>query len=301
MKNPLLNLEDSFSGHVFDIQKILTVYQNDFTKNYHFPGEKHDFWELVYVDSGEVEVTADDKTYQLKKDDIIFHKPNEFHSISGNKQVASSVVIISFVCESISMSLFENVIIKATHEHRKIIGKFIAEAKNVFKSDLGRVYDPSNRLEEAMFGSEQMMYMYLSQLLILLKRTDENKKMTRKSGLLKRQFENDVVNDIIKYLEKNMSEVITLDDICNTFYLSKTYLKRMFKKETGYTVMSYLKEIRMEKAKHLIREEKLNMSEIAKFVGFDSLSYFSSSFKNHVGLSPSAYLTSIKKFEESTY
>ena len=116
--------------------------------------------------------------------------------------------------------------------------------------------------------------------------------------MLKKTFKDSTINKIILYLQENMSQTVLLDDICNEFYLSKTYLKRFFKNETGYTVMTYLKALRMEEAKKLIREDNLSFTEIAQQLGFDSVHYFSTSFKKYEGLSPSDYEKSIKAYEE---
>ncbi|MFC6347127.1 AraC family transcriptional regulator [Vagococcus carniphilus] len=282
-----------------EIENIITVYYNEFTKSYYFDGEKHDFWELVYVDKGEVEVSADGMNYQLSEGDIIFHRPNEFHTIGGNGIVASNVLVISFVSHSPVMTFFEKKIMKLTENERKILGSFIRESKRVFVDDLGRLYQESNRLASPVIGAEQMMYLYLQQFLIQLIRVElEPVNFERSTGMLKKTFKDSTINKIILYLQENMSQTVLLDDICNEFYLSKTYLKRFFKNETGYTVMTYLKVLRMEEAKKLIREDNLSFTEIAQQLGFDSVHYFSTSFKKYEGLSPSDYEKSIKAYEE---
>ncbi|MDT2813376.1 AraC family transcriptional regulator [Vagococcus carniphilus] len=282
-----------------EIENIITVYYNEFTKSYYFDGEKHDFWELVYVDKGEVEVSADGMNYQLSEGDIIFHRPNEFHTIGGNGIVASNVLVISFVSHSPVMTFFEKKIMKLTENERKILGSFIQESKRVFVDDLGRLYQESNRLASPAIGAEQMMYLYLQQFLIQLIRVElEPVNFERSTGMLKKTFKDSTINKIILYLQENMSQTVLLDDICNEFYLSKTYLKRFFKNETGYTVMTYLKALRMEEAKKLIREDNLSFTEIAQQLGFDSVHYFSTSFKKYEGLSPSDYEKSIKAYEE---
>lgn len=281
-----------------EISNIVTVYYNEFTKGYYFDGEKHDFWELVYIDKGEVEVSADGINYQLSEGDIIFHRPNEFHTIGGNGIVASNVLVISFFCHSPVMAFFEQKVMKLTEQERRLLGLFIMESKKVFVEGLGRLYQESNRLKSPSVGAEQMMYLYLQQFLIQLIRLElEPVNVERSSGMLKKTFKDATINKIVLYLQENMGESLLLDDICNEFYLSKTYLKRFFKNETGYTVMAYLKALRMEEAKKLIRENNLSFTEIAQKLGFDSVHYFSTSFKKHEGFSPSEYEKSIKAYE----
>lgn len=297
------NIEDKLETPKFliEVENIITVYYNEFTKSYFFEGEKHDFWEFVYVDKGEIEVSADGINYQLAEGDIIFHRPNEFHTIGGNGIVASNVLVISFICQGPAMAFFDQKIMKLTENERNLLGRFIGESKSVFVSDLGRLYQADNRLKNPLVGAEQMMYLYLQQFLITLIRVElDSVNLERSSGLLKKNFRDDVINQIVLYLEKNLRETILLDDLCNEFYLSKTYLKRFFKKETGYTVMQYLKALRMEAAKKLIREANLSFTEISQLTGFDSVHYFSTSFKKYEGQTPSEYQRSIKVYEANT-
>lgn len=294
-----IELSESKPNNLIEVERILTVYYNEFTKGYIFEGEKHDFWEFVYVDKGEVEVSADGINYQLSEGDIIFHQPNEFHTIAGNGIVASNVVVISFVCHSPAMAYFNQKIMQLTENERKLLGRFIGESKSVFVSDLGKIYQNLNRLDKPLIGGEQMMYLYLTQFLITLIRVElDIVNLERTSGLLKKIYNDKTINEIIRYLERNIDKKIYLDDVCNVFYLSKTYLKRFFKQETGYTVMQYFKALKMEAAKKIIREGNYSFTQISQMLGFESIHYFSTSFKKYTSLTPSEYERSIQLYEE---
>lgn len=289
---------------LIQIENIVTIYYKEFTKKYTFKGESHDFWELVYIDKGEVEVTANEVSHHLSDGDIIFHKPNEFHSIRGNGEVASNVLIISFFSSSKMMSFFEDKVMSLTEDERSLLGFFIKESKRVFVEDLGRIYEEESRLASPFIGAEQMMYIYLQQFLIRLIRLDITPSLEMKESkpsMLKKSFKDETINSIVVYLQKNMRHSILLDDICNEFFLSKTYLKKSFKKETGYTVMSYLRVLRMEEAKKLIRESNMSFTEISQDLGFETVHYFSTYFKKSEGLSPREYEKSIKIYEEAAY
>ena len=81
------------------VPAVVTVHYFEYARDYVFEGEKHDFWELLYVDKGEVEVMADDTGYCLKQGEMIFHKPGEFHNVFANGLVAPNLVVVAFVCE----------------------------------------------------------------------------------------------------------------------------------------------------------------------------------------------------------
>lgn len=91
--------------------------------------------------------------------------------------------------------------------------------------------------------------------------------------------------NVIKYFCEN----ITRDTLGEIVYLSPGYLAASFKKETGSSLGSYIIERRMEKAKALLAEGKLTVSEVAFAVGYDNFTYFSRLFKNKVGVMPKEY------------
>ena len=93
------------------INKIVTVHHYEFSKDFHFDGESHNFWEMVYVDKGQVKISADSREFYLKQGQITFHKPNEFHAISADGTNTADVFVISFVSKSSSMSFFKSKII----------------------------------------------------------------------------------------------------------------------------------------------------------------------------------------------
>lgn len=283
---------------LIDIEKIMTLYYFEFSKDYRYTGEKHNFWEFVYVDKGELEVSADHEGYVLREGDIIFHKPNEFHNLWANGVSAPNVLVISFVCNSPIMSFFENKIMRVASGERELLARIMKEAKDVFHSSLGRLYKEDLRLSHPRVGAEQMMYMHLNEFLIRLIRDETSEiNQERASGTTTKKFERTIVNDIIQFMQERLHQQLFLDDICTQFFLSKTYLKNIFKEETGYTVMSYFKQLRMEEAKKYIRENNMSFTEISQQLGFDSVHYFSNSFKRHTGFSPSEYARSIQTLE----
>ncbi len=83
-----------------NIESIVTIHYFEYMKNFVFQGESHDFWELLYVDKGEVSVRAENEWLTLHAGDIIFHRPNEFHAFESIGEKAPNLVAISFYCFS---------------------------------------------------------------------------------------------------------------------------------------------------------------------------------------------------------
>lgn len=100
------------------------------------------------------------------------------------------------------------------------------------------------------------------------------------------------VQRIILYIHKNLTQNISLADVCNAVSLSAPYTARLFKKNLNMTVTEYINAQKLYYACELIKNTNMNISEIADYLGYNDLFYFSRLFKKKFGKSPTAYITS---------
>ena len=103
------------------------------------------------------------------------------------------------------------------------------------------------------------------------------------------------VSKVKQYIDEHFCENITRDTLGEIVYLSPGYLAATFKKITGSSLGSYIIEKRVERAKELLSEGSLTVSEVAFAVGYDNFTYFSRLFKNKVGIMPKEYKKTKKK------
>lgn len=96
-------------------------------------------------------------------------------------------------------------------------------------------------------------------------------------------------NRVVDYLNTYYNHDFTLDELAAVANFSPYYFIRIFKEETGKTPFEYLMDIRMRKAKELLKLNHLKVIEIADSCCYSSPAYFSTVFKKHVGFSPSGY------------
>lgn len=119
------------------------------------------------------------------------------------------------------------------------------------------------------------------------------------SGMLQRfisltfEFEKvkhaDTVYKVIEYIKANYSRHMSLEEIADYTYMSKTYLSSLFKKETGYSIFEYMNRIRVDRSQSLLIDSKLSILEVAKMCGFEDQSYYTKVFKKIVGVTPRKY------------
>lgn len=280
----------------FGISKIFSIHYFECVKDFSYAGEKHNFWEFVYIDKGAINAIADDKNNSLIKGDIIFHKPNEFHKLRANGRIAPNLIIMSFSCKSPAMEWFNNKILRIGNEEKNLLARILHETGNAFSSPLNDPWLLSlERREKQIFASEQLIENYLEQILIGLVRKEMHIGVINKlASPLKEKTRKDAFNKVVDYFENNIINMVNLDTVCRSTGYSCTYIENVFKEKTGKSVMEFYKFSKLEKAKELIREGDDTFTQIAAVLNYSSLHYFSRIFKKYIGMTPTEYSSSVK-------
>lgn len=283
---------------IFNIEKIITIFYMEFSKSFCYDGESHDFWEIVYIDKGEMICTADKKRFILKNGEMTLHKPNEFHNLSGNNTVAPNVSIITFQCKSRAMKYFEGKIFKLSAEEKSLLSTIIAEGTSCFEliDPQNPLLQKMNKLDSAPFGSSQMVKNYLEIFLIMLYRnTNVLTKKMRQSYLIDGVDVPYKIKEILSFLENNIYGKISIKDVAAHIGKSESAVKQLFANYRKCGIIRYYNELKIKEAKKLIRESEYNFSQISEMLCFDNPQYFSKCFKNITKLTPKEYKYSIYK------
>jgi len=290
-------LEDSIT-----INRVISVHYFQYMSDFSFPGESHDFWELVCVDRGEIDALAGERRLTLKKGNILFHKPNEFHNVLTNGKVSPSLVVIGFVCHSPAIKSFEDQLMSVQDTEKELLAQIIVEARNTFS---GRLDDPYQEelifnSEPLTFGSAQLISHYLEQLIIHLYRRYFSYSLPVRSSrfLAEASSGNDTYNRIVRYMEEHLGERMTIDRICRDNLVGRSQLQKLFRDTKGCGVIEFFSMMKIDTAKQMIRDNQLNFTQIADRLGYSSIHYFSRQFKQITTMTPSEYATSIGLLSE---
>ena len=286
-----------------NITNLYSIHYFEYSRNFVFEGESHDFWELLFVDSGVVDVTADSKKYQLGNGDIIFHKPNEFHAVQSGSKSAPNLVVVSFDCTAPCMSFFENKIFRANEIETQYLSQIISEAKKTFCTPLNHPYISTlHRYTNPPFGGEQIIKSSLELLLLsILRRCVHSTEVYRfpptASITHTRRNNEKLVEQVIHYLSNHIYDNLTVADICRDNSISRSQLQQLFHQSKGCGVIEYFSRLKIETAKQLIREEQYTFSQIASILNYSSYQYFSLQFKKYTRMSPTEYSASTQYFK----
>ena len=273
-----------------EIKGFNSIYYFEFCKDFSHKPERHDFWELVYVDSGEINAVTDGIGRTLMQGQVIFHRPMELHAHVSNKIVPNSMLVVSFTCESEAMDFFDKKIFTLDKTPKTLLTLFINEAKNALGS-IPNEYANKDPLDfsSAPFGSLQLLECYLTEFLLTLMRSDvDAASKAVRSEDSRTLAHSSIVGMMTDYLEDRVCENVTLSDLCASFYMGKTQVCELFAEHIGMGPMEYYASLKISRAKKLLLDG-VPVSKIADMLGYSSIHIFSRAFKKAVGVSPTDY------------
>lgn len=283
--------------NLINVTKIVTVNHFEFEKNFIFKGESHDFWEIVYADRESLICTADSRVIELREGELLFHKPGEFHSLAANGIAPPSVYILSFVCRSAAMKFFENKKLAPNKNFSKYIYSIFNEGARTFAIPFT---DPEQKkmdlADSPSLGGGQIIKNYLEIFLINLLRFYTETENGNEIFLPQSKLSSKPVDEVIRILKNNIRNPLTIDSICAEASYGRAYLFRVFKAETGKSIIEYFIELKMELAKQLLLEDELSIKQIAAELSFNEPNYFTKTFKRVTGMTPSTYKKRAKMF-----
>lgn len=279
---------------IISIDKLVSFHYFEYVKDFKGIDEKHDFWEFVYVDSGEIYVKADEKSIQLKNKQSFLHRPNQIHNIYSNNSFASTFVF-SFYSNSKELYYLAN--------HRYDIHTRTKDAIKYLWS-LGCTYikEPYNDFlqteinwrEETNEYSKQLLKTQLELIfLLLLSEQGVESELATAKQLKSEKPPCTNIEKILTVLEENIYKTITLEEIAAQASFSPSYVEKLFKKETKLSVKNYYHQLKIARAKELISYGNFTLTEISEKLDYGTIHNFSRVFKKYTGMSPSTYQNTI--------
>ncbi len=272
------------------VTHIVTVHYFEYSKDFQFSGESHDFWELLYVDKGMVEVYADETPYLLEQGQIIFHKPNEWHTVKAYGNKAPNLIVIAFKAKGPLLVHLEKLSADLNQTGQQWLSLILKEAHESYNSDLS---DPDlkrlTKKKKAIPGCEQLLRNALESLLIHMIRFKLEPTPVLPQNAFQRTTENQNFERIIDYIHLHLTQRITLKDLSEQTMLSTASIERLVHARHQCGAIALVQQLRVEQAKLSIREGQQNFSELAGQLGFHSIHYFSRVFKKQTGMTLSEY------------
>lgn len=277
------------------IDEIFSFLYYEIAKDYNFKGESHDFWELVYVDQGCIYAIRDQQEIKLSGGEVIIHQPGEFHGLRANCLDNCNVFIISFSSNSKDLNVLRGKTISINNQIQKIFYQLYQAGDEAFEDcsiEEGILRIKMKSVEDIPFAGEQVIKLYLELLLIQLIRQEQFPKVNKVAADMLSSL--DTMKEIDDLLLENLNIKNHLEFLAMHLGISKRKIQYLVREKQDMSVNAYIRVLKIERAKTLLRKRKMTVTEIAELLGYSSVHYFSYQFKQVCNMTPTEYAKTIK-------
>lgn len=248
-------------------------------------------YQIYYILDGERFFYSNNKSYRMSKGTLSFidKKMIPFTNVIGGKYHERILIEIEetwlisagSVMELDLKGFFTDLhgVLQMNSQHQEVIEKKLKKMKHVLQ-------------EKRPYAAAEVKELLLSIIIMILNgagtRPDE---YHTPGGKMMRYAK---VKEIMYYIMEHYSEIYGLEDLAGIFYLDKSYLSRIFKEVTNFTVNEFINLQKVDRARNLLLDESLSIEDISKKLGYERHSYFDRVFKKYTGMSPLQYRKSRK-------
>ena len=258
---------------------FITAFEANYSTDFYFKGEYHDFWEIVVVLSGNIGVTSDENIYHLKRRDLIVHKPMEFHKlwVEGNKQ--PQLLIFSFKADIDERYAPNDLVLELSDSQYLIIEMLLEHLRTAAVTDSADNGTWFNFLPEKWNDAFSYKAAVLLELLLI--------SLSEKSNIIE-TAPNPLYRNAVKILKENCESWISIDEVAGLCGVSSSHLKKIFAKYSDNGVHKYFLKLKLQRAMQLL-DSGMTVSEVSERLHFNNPNYFGIVFKRETGSSPMAY------------
>ena len=243
---------------------------------FYFPGESHATMELLYADRGCFHSVADGRELTLQPGEFVLYGPHQWHMQYARQDVAPRIVSLLFDASGCDLSSLYNRRLPAPRPALDILQKMLREQAH----------------PDAY--SQDMILSLLQQLLLtLLRQLPAPQPALQSSAAL--NGENQVIRRAQQYVAAHVFEKLSVPELAQSCQVSPSYLSFLFQKHLQISPGEYIRRIKLQQSKHMIREGNQNITQIAEALQYSTIHHFSRQFKEKFGMTPTEYAKSVKE------
>ena len=273
--NALSRKPDLVISRKLNIQKVYTLFYQEKERGFIFPGESHPLVELTYVDQGSLHSVADGQDILLEQGDLMLYGPDQWHMQYADIGVAPRFMTVAFDAGNYDLSKLYN---RKFQSPRKAIAL------------LQQLLQEQEKTDEL---SGDMILCLLTQVLLTLQRLTDKPAETLKSTYCLNN-ENDIIRRAQQYISTHIRSRLSVPLVAENTDVSSSYLTALFHKHLQISPGEYIRRIKLQESKQMIREGNMNFTEIAEALQYSTIHHFSRQFKEKFGITPSQYAKSIR-------
>lgn len=258
------------------VDGLYTFFYQEREQGFIFSGESHPMPELTYVDQGSLHSVLEGQDTLLKQGDLTVYGPNQWHMHYADIGVAPRFVTITFDLAGVDLSPILN-------------RKFVAPQQAV--SLLQQMLREQERMDEY---SNDMIIAQLSMVVLTLLREAARPTTAKLQTSNAVHGENEIIRQAQQYVGSHIREKLSVPLVARQVDVSPSYLTALFHKNLQISPGEYIRRIKLQESKQMIRENNLNFTEIAAALQYSTVHHFSRQFKEKFGITPTEYAKSVR-------
>lgn len=262
--------------HRFRVESVYTFFYQEKEQGFIFPGEAHHLLELTYVDQGSLHSVADGQDLLLEQGDITIYTANQWHMQYADMGIAPRFVTISFELSGDDLMCLKNRKITAPQQVVTLLQQMLREAES-----------PDE------FSADMIIAM-LGQVLMLLLRHAKAPSTEKLKASNNLNSENQIIQRAQQYIRDHLTEKLSVPLVAKMVDVSPSYLTALFHKNLQISPAEYIRRLKLQASKQMIRENSMTFTEIAAALQYSTVHHFSRQFKEKFGITPTEYAKSVR-------
>jgi len=258
------------------VDSIYTFFYHEKEQGFLFPGETHPMAELTYVDQGALHSVVNGQDLLLKQGDLVIYGPDQWHMQYADIGVAPRYVTITFEIRGADLT--------------PLLNRRIAAPQNVVK-----LLQTMLREQETTDAfSNDIILAHLKLLLLQLLRETISPRGGKLQASNAIHAENEIIRQAQQFISSHIREKLSVPLVARQVDVSPSYLTALFHKNLQISPGEYIRRIKLQESKQMIRENNLNFTEIAAELQYSTVHHFSRQFKEKFGITPTEYAKSVR-------
>ena len=259
-----------------EINGIYTLFYQEKEKGFFFKGESHDLIELVYVDKGALHNVVNGADTVLVQGEMMLYGPGLWHMQYADEDAEVSFITVSFELGGGGFDSLLNRRIRLDAEGVRLLRRMLEERER------------NDRY------SGDLIVCSLQMLLLTCLEAGEKAAEPRLKTPASLQNENTIVSSALRYIGANVEQKLSVPMVAKSCSVSPSRLSALFFERLGSTPGEYIRRVKLEESKVLIKAGVGNVTQIASRLNYSTVQQFSRQFKAKFGVSPSEYAKSVR-------
>lgn len=247
----------------------------------------HKSYEIYILTEGERYYFIDRKSYLVTKGDVVLVSPDVIHKTSATGTLPHERIL--FQLDAVWLdSLLDNIGVESLRSFLNEDGLVLS----LTSAQQAELNDLTERIFHLMKNREHLfanaLRLYLGSLVLLIMRSRGSETLYR-DNTEHLSWKHQKVQEIADHLQRHPEDRESLQELASRFYISKTYLCRIFRDVTSFTISEYRNAVRIKKAQDLLVHSDYSITEISDLLGYENVTYFERVFKKFSGKAPLSY------------